>query len=150
MEKKKTKIQEYFESLPVGEVVNKKGLAHLKRKGFIWDYSKFGYLESILLYTKDHSCVHLTTFDKQNASECEKYDGAMYEKWRQSTGETDLENSGAVYEKFGGGHGAFWCDGVLFRPQYYDGCFSPYLVKAGPLNDKPAVEHRMAFPGGVL
>ena len=149
MEKKKTKIQEYFENLPVGEVINKKGLAYLKKLGYIWDYSSFGYLESICVHTKDHDRVYLTTFDKRNAKDLEKYDGAMYEKWRQSTARTDFENSGEVYENFGG-NGAFWHNGVLFRQEYFDGCFNPYLIKVGPLNDKEAVNRRMAFPGGVV
>ena len=149
MEKKKTKIQEYFENLPVGEVVNKKGLAYLKKLGYIWDYSRFGYLESIMIYTKDHNTTLLTTFDKRNAKELEKYDGAMHEKWRQSTARTDFENSEEVYENFGG-NGAFWHNGILFREKYYSGCFNSYLIKAGPVNDKPAVEHHFAFPGGVV
>ena len=149
MQKKKTKIQQYFESLPVGEVINKKGLAYLKKLGYIWDYSRFGYLESISVHTKDHDRVYLTTFDKRNAKELEKYDGAMYEKWRQGHAHTDYENPGEVYKMFGG-NGAFWHDGVLFRQKYLDGCFNPYLIKAGPLNDKEPVNHRMAFPGGVV
>lgn len=28
-------IKEYFDNLPVGEVVNKRGLAYLKRLGFV-------------------------------------------------------------------------------------------------------------------
>ena len=44
------KMKEYFQNLPVGEVVNKRGLAYLKRLGFIWDYSPWGYLESLRIY----------------------------------------------------------------------------------------------------
>ena len=40
------KLLDYIKQLPIGEVVtNKRLLSVLKRKGLIFDYSRFGYLE---------------------------------------------------------------------------------------------------------
>ena len=45
------KLLDYIKQLPIGEVVmNKRFLAVLKRKGLIFDYSCFGYLESCFIY----------------------------------------------------------------------------------------------------
>ena len=45
------KLLDYIEKLQIGEVVtNKRLLAVLKRKGLIFDYSFFGYLESCFIY----------------------------------------------------------------------------------------------------
>lgn len=152
MEKKKTKIQEYFENLPIGEVVNKKGLAYLKRMGYIWDYSKWGYLESIHIYGARDADGYRDSdmrygFPKGNAKELEKYDGAMYEKWRQSRAHTEM-TIGEIREKFGF-DGTIEVNGIQFNHEYFDGCFNAYLVKTGPANGKE-VRHRLAFPAGVV
>ena len=45
------KLLDYIKQLPIGEVVmNKRFLAVLKRKGLIFDYSRFGYLEPCFIY----------------------------------------------------------------------------------------------------
>ena len=150
--KKKPAIQEYFENLPVGEVVNKRGLAYLKRLGYIWDYSRFGYLEDLRMYSAPgydgfrtpHS---MYIFDRGNAKEAEVFDGAMYEKWRQGQARTNLTST-EIFDKFGCGN-HFNFNGIIFKTKYFDGCFNAYLVKAGPHNGRE-VNHRMAFPGGVV
>ena len=152
MEKKKTKIQEYFENLPVGEVVNKRGLAYLKRLGDIWDYSNFGYLESVHIYGKKDADGFRVDgwrycFPKGNAKELEKYDGAMYEKWRQTQAHTEMSRE-EIWDMFGA-RDTIEVNGIQFTTKYFDGCFNAYLVKAGPANGME-VQHRMAFPGGVL
>lgn len=140
-----TKIHEYFQNLPVGEVVNKRGLAYLKRIGLIWDYSKCGYLECLHVYDKEfYSDMHYT-FPNGNAKDAERLDGAMYEKWRQTSAQVD--NLNEFREEFGR-CSTIVSHGVQFDTKYFDGCFKPYLVKDGPVNGKQ-VNHRFAFPGGV-
>ena len=139
------KIKEYFNSLPVGEVVNKRGLAYLKRMGLIWDYSEYGYLECLHIHDKNYSSDLRYLFSKGNAKSAERFEGAMYEKWRQTRAR--VENIDSVYEEFGGG-GYIESNGVKFTTKYFDGCFNAYLVKVGPANGKE-VNHRIAMPSGV-
>ena len=87
------------------------------------------------------------SFPKANAKELEKYDGAMYEKWRQTRAHTEM-TSDEIREKFGH-DGIFEVNGIRFNHKYFDGCFNAYLIKIGPENGKE-VRHRMAFPGGVI
>lgn len=147
------KMNEYFQNLPVGEVVNKRGLAYLKRLGFIWDYSRFGYLESLRIYGKkregnpwrDEFCLEISP--KRNCKAAERYDGALYDGYRQCGSVRIEKTSDEMYDLFGP-QGSFEFNGITFRPKYFDGCFNPYLVKDGPANGKQ-VYHRFAFPGGV-
>lgn len=147
------KMNEYFQNLPVGEVVNKRGLAYLKRLGFIWDYSRWGYLESLRIYGKKREGspwpdeFTLEISPKRNCKTAERYDGALYEKWRQCGTARVEKTSDEMFELFGP-QGSFEFNGITFRPKYFDGCFNPYLVKDGPVNGKQ-VYHRFAFPGGV-
>lgn len=150
--KKKAAIWEYFENLPVGEVINKKGLAYLKRLGYIWDYSKWGYLEDLMIYSAPEGEYGrfsdlMYVFKYGNAKEAEQLHNAKYERWRQTTATTDMTRD-EVWEKFGRGN-YFTLNGISFRTEYFDGCFNAYLVKSGPANGAE-VKHRMAFPGGVI
>lgn len=134
------RMNEYFQNLPVGEVVNKRGLAYLKRLGFIWDYSPWGYLESLHIFGK-------------------KPEGERWaDEWwleisqnRACKGAEELDYSEMTHDdmlaKFGH-QGYFVFNGIKFRPKYFDGCFKPYLVKDGPTNGSE-VHHRFAFPAGV-
>ena len=145
------KIKEYFENLPKGEVVDKRGLAYLKRKGLIWNYSRFGYLEAIRLEGKrDNEGIRahlsLNLFPKGNAKDCEQYEGSIIGKDRQGRANCDL-NFNQMLEKYYGR--TIKCLGVTFEEKYLDGCFSPYLVKAGPSNGKE-VSRRMAFANGII
>lgn len=135
------KIKEYLTNLPVGEVVNKTALAYFKRMGFIFDYSQWGYLESLHIFGK-------------------REDGKYYanEFWLQISGNRACKGSKErdysemtfddMCELFGPQFSFTW-EGMTFRPKYFDGCFSPYLVKDGPANGKE-VHHKIAFPCGVF
>lgn len=135
------KIQEYFENLPVGEVVNKRGLAYLKRLGYIWHYSEWGYLESLHIFGK-------------------KQDGQRWaDEWwleispnRACKGAEKLDYSEMTHDdmlaKFGH-QGSFVFNGITFRTKYFDGCFCPYLVKDGPDNGKN-VNRRICLWGAIL
>lgn len=152
--KNRPAILDYFQKLPVGEAVNKKGLAYLKRMGYIWDYSRFGYLESLHIFGalrpgeqfKDEFWLEISP--KGKCKEAEKFDGAMYEKWRQC-GSARCDLSMDEMLKLFGPQGHFEIDGITFRPKYFDGCFKPYLVKDGPANGE-RVNHRMAFLGRLV
>ena len=143
------KIKEYLENLPIGEVVNKKALAYFKRIGYIWDYSRFGYLESVHIRGNDgyDNSFHLDISANGKCGLIEGF-GAMYEKWRQSSAETNDYSSEQLREMVK----PSWCfewEGMRFRAKYYDGCFCPYLIKdSGPA--RGAVNHRFAFPDGVV
>ena len=128
------KLLDYINQLPIGEVVtNKRLLAVLKRKGLIFDYSCFGYLESCWIYYNEqygnkterwHRMLHL--FTKGNAPR-------NYELCADGTKYLDRNvslncNSDEVSEIYGW-DGVIEYKGNYFAMQYLDGCFSPYLVK---------------------
>ena len=147
------KIQEYFDSLPVGEVVNKRGLAYFKRMGYIWDYSKFGYLESVTIHGRkdedgyrDEDFRHL--FPLGNAKVVEGYENAMDEKCRQASAWNESLSREDMRELFGG-EWHFEFKGNKFGMKFFDGCFSPYLIKEGPANGKE-VHHRMSLWGVIV
>ena len=148
------KLTEYFDNLPIGEVVNKRGLAYLKRMGYIWDYSEFGYLESVPISGKKErdgyraeDFRHLFPFG--NAKVVEGYDNAMYEKYRQKSAWNESLSREDMYNLFGVER-EFEFKGNKFGLKYFDGCFSPYLVKTGSAKVVSEVNHRMAFPFGVV
>ena len=134
------KIKDYLENLPVGEVVNKRALSYFKRLGYIWDYSPWGYLESLHIIGKKpegqwySDDLHLEISPKRNCKGADERDHS----------EMDFD---ALLD-FYGTQGRFEWNGITFRPKYFDGCFKPYLVKDGPSNGR-YVNHRFAFPGGV-
>ena len=121
-------------NLPVGGIVPKQVLSAMKRKGLIYDYSFWGYLESAKIHFRDpddswHKYVEL--FPKGNAREAETFVGTSSE----------------LYDKFFGGQVEYL--GYTFDTKYLDGCFQPYLVKTGPENGKE-VNHRMCFFGAIV
>ena len=144
------KIKEYLENLPIGEVVNKKALAYFKRIGYIWDYSRFGYLEGVHCigsdgYNGDFTCEISRT---GNCKVLEQFESAMYEKWRQGTARTNKYTGDELREMVKPSWSFEW-EGMEFSLKYYDGCFCPYLIKTkGPT--RGTVNHRFAFPGGVV
>lgn len=147
------KIHEYFKNLPVGEIVNKRGIAYLKRLGFIWDYSCWGYVEGLTIKGKAQPGMpfrdelHLMVSPKQACKTAEQYDGAVHNGFRQTTSVKTNMTYEEMHEKFGDSN-SFDFNGITFRLKYFDGCFNPYLVKDGPANGK-TISHRFAFPGGV-
>ena len=128
------KLLDYINQLPIGEVVtNKRLLAVLKRKGLIFDYSLYGYLESCWIYYNGqyggkterwNRMLHI--FAKGNAPR-------NYELCKDGTKFLDNRvsldcNSDEVSEIYGW-DGVIEYKGNYFTMQYLDGCFSPYLVK---------------------
>jgi hypothetical protein len=47
------KNKEILAKMPVGGIVPKRVLAAMKRKGLIYDYSHWGYLESAMIWYKE-------------------------------------------------------------------------------------------------
>ena len=126
-------IKELLSSYKVNEpITDKRILSHFKKLGYIWDYSKWGYLESVIIHTSDSSeyapCVEL--FASKNAKELEQYPMAVYiegnKVYRQSSARTDIPTTEKIREKFVCGH--FEWNGYKFRTKYFSGCFQPYLV----------------------
>ena len=128
------KLLDYINQLQIGEVVtNKKFLAVLKRKGLIFDYSLWGYLESCFIYYNEqygnkterwHKMLHI--FTKGNAPRNYKMckDGT---KVLNSTISLNCD-SNELYKTYGI-DGVIEYKGNYFTMQYLSGCFSPYLVK---------------------
>lgn len=128
------KLLDYIEKLPIGGVVmNKKFLAVLKRKGLIFDYHFSAYLEPCHLYYNqqcgnktERLFMMLHLFTKGNAPR-------TYKKYIDGTVALDRDiqlncNSDELYEVYGH-NGVIEYKGYYFTMHYFDGCFSPYLVK---------------------
>ena len=128
------KLLDYINQLQIGEVVtNKKFLAVLKRKGLIFDYSFWGYLESCFIY-----------YNEQYGNKTERWNRMLYiftkgnaprnyELCKDGTKFLDNRvsldcNSDEVSEIYGW-DGVIEYKGNYFTMQYLSGCFSPYLVK---------------------
>ena len=129
--------KEILERLPVGEVVPKQILAAMKRKGLIYDYSYWGYIESVRLHYKseysDNDFRLDEIFPLGNAREAADFHGASRDD---------------VNEHFGRQSEINYL-GFTFGTKYYDGCFQPYLVKTGPYNGK-VVRHKMCLWGALV
>ena len=148
------KLLDYIKQLPIGEVVtNKKFLAVLKRKGLIFDYSFFGYLESCFIYYNEqygdkterwHKMLHL--FTKGNAPRNYKLfkDGT---KVLNST--ISLNCDSDELHKTYGLDGVIEYKGNYFTMQYLDGCFSPYLVKCDK-NGNYSRKRSISFRGSIV
>ena len=148
------KLLDYINQLPIGEVVtNKRLLAVLKRKGLIFDYSCFGYLESCWIYYNGQygnkterwdRMLHL--FTKGNAPrnyiQCE--DGTKYLDRNVSLN----CNSDEVSEIYGW-DGVIEYKGNYFTMQYLSGCFSPYLVKCDEKGHYSR-KHSMSLWGAIV
>ena len=128
------KLLDYIKQLQIGEVVtNKRFLAVLKRKGLIFDYSCFGYLESCWIYYNEQDGDEteiwnrmLRLFPKGNAPR-------NYEQCADGTKYLDrnvsLNCNRDELNKTYGWDGVIEYKGNYFTMQYLSGCFSPYLVK---------------------
>lgn len=118
-------IKELLSTYKVGQrIEDKRILAYFKRLGFIWDYSRWGNLESIVVNACDYNAKCCTLFPKGNAKELEKLDGAMWHKWRQSSCKSDM-NYNDITSKYSGG--SFKWDKYVFTKVYVSGCFASYL-----------------------
>ena len=114
-------------TIKVGSIVTDKRILYkFKRNGFIWDYSQWGYLENLIIRTKDDRDFSLYLSSNGNCKVAEKFDNAMWEKWRQGHAKTDLLYS-ECDEIFG--FNEFTFNGMTFATKYVDGCFCPFLVR---------------------
>ena len=148
------KLLDYIEKLQIGEVVtNKRLLAALKRKGLIFDYSFFGYLESCFIYYNEqygdkterwHKMLHI--FTKGNAPRNYKLckDGT---KVLNSTISLNCD-SNELYKTYGL-DGVIEYKGNYFTMQYLSGCFSPYLVKCDK-NGNYSRKHYMCLRAAII
>lgn len=109
-------------------ITDKRILYYLKRLGYIWDYSPWGYLESIRIKTKDSSNeVWGTIFEDRKANEL--VDAASItidgKKYRQQQCKIDMlyDDARMRYTDW-----TFTFEGFKFSTKYIDGCFSPYLI----------------------
>ena len=128
------KLLDYIKQLQIGEVVtNKKLLAVLKRKGLIFDYSFWCYLEPCHLYYNEECksgterlsrMLHLFTKGNapRNYGKCA--DGTKFLDHNVS-----LNCDSDELHKTYGLDGVIEYKGNYFTMQYLSGCFSPYLVK---------------------
>lgn len=128
------KLLDYIEKLQIGEVVtNKRLLAVLKRKGLIFDYSLYGYLESCRIY-----------YNSQYGGKTERWDMMLhlFTKGNAPRNYIQFEDGTKVLDshirldcdrdellKTYGRDGVINYKGNYFTMQYLSGCFSPYLVK---------------------
>ena len=148
------KLLDYINQLPIGEVVtNKRLLSVLKRKGLIFDYSCFGYLESCFIYYNEqyggkterwNRMMHL--FTKGNAPRNYKQcnDGTKYLDDRLS-----LDCDGDELRETYGRDGVIEYKGNYFTMQYLSGCFSPYLVKCDK-NGNYSRKRSMSLWGSII
>lgn len=131
MEKRQYTIREILSKYDINQpITDKRILSYFKRIGYIWDYSEFGYLESVRIYPSDDWDKTKYLFENKNAKELEQYPQSIYVEnnkiYRQSQSRTDLTNK-EICKKFG------LCDrfnfeNYQFSIKYIDGCFKPYLV----------------------
>ena len=128
--------KEILAKMPCGEIVrNKQILAALKRKGLIFDYSYWGYLESARVSYKDPDDswhYYLELFHKGNAKDVEDFIGTSEE----------------LREKFGCNQDISYM-GCVFSTKYLSGCFKPYLVKIAPKTEK-VVNRTISLFGAIL
>ena len=148
------KLLDYIEKLQIGDVVtNKRLLAVLKRKGLIFDYSFWCYLESCFIYYNEqygdkterwHKMLHI--FTKGNAPRNYKLckDGT---KVLNSTISLNCD-SDELYKTYGL-DGVIEYKGNYFTMQYLSGCFSPYLVKCDK-NGNYSRKHSMCLWGSII
>ena len=148
------KLLDYIEKLQIGDVVtNKRLLAVLKRKGLIFDYSFWGYLESCFIYYNEqygdkterwHKMLHI--FTKGNAPRNYKLckDGT---KVLNSTISLNCD-SDELYKTYGL-DGVIEYKGNYFTMQYLSGCFSPYLVKCDEKGNYSR-KHSMSLLGAIV
>lgn len=147
------KLLDYIENLPMGEVVtNKRLLSVLKRKGLIFDYSRFGYLEDCCIYYNgqyggktERWDMMLYLFTKGNAPR-------NYTQFEDGTKVLDshvhLNCNGDELRETYGMDGVIEYKGNYFTMQYLDGCFSPYLVKCDEKGHYPR-KHSMCLWGAI-
>ena len=148
------KLLDYIKQLQIGEVVtNKRLLAVLKRKGLIFDYSMWGYLESCFIYYNEqygdkterwNRMLHL--FTKGNAP---RNYGLCADGTKYLDRNVSLNcDSDELYKTYGS-DGVIEYKGNYFTMQYLSGCFSPYLVKCDEKGNFSR-KHAMSLWGTIV
>lgn len=128
------KNKQYLDELPKGGIVkNKRVLSALKRKGLIFDYSPWGYLEIVKVTekeTKEYWDVWSYLFPNGNAP---KKDRVYVEK----KDDLDQYRSGTIEYL-----------GHKFNTKHLDGCMNAYLQKiSGDSNNE--VHPRISAWGAI-
>ena len=148
------KLLDYIEKLQIGEVVtNKRLLAALKRKGLIFDYSWWCYLEPCNLYYNEECksgterfsrMLHLFTKGNapRNYKQCK--DGTKYLDDSLSVN----CNRDELNKIYGHDGGVIEYKGNYFTMQYLSGCFKPYLVKCDEKGNYSR-KHSMCLCGAI-
>ena len=147
------KLLDYVKQLPIGEVVtNKRLLAVLKRKGLIFDYSRFGYLEDCCIYYNGQYGDKTERWDRRLHIFAKGNAPRNYIQCGDGTKVLDSYislncNSDELNKTYG------WDDvieykGNYFTVQYLDGCFSPYLVKCDEKGNYSR-KHSMCLWGAI-
>ena len=117
---------EILQNLPCGEAVTSKQiLSAMKRKGLIYDYSRWGYLENCRFWYKDNdysNYVMVYLFPNRNSP-------------RQYDNHPNISHE-EILEKYNDSWGKIEYLGFTFEIKYLSGCFSPYLIKTGPKTEK--------------
>ena len=133
------KNSEIINSMRVGDICGKQILAAMKKKGLIYDYSPWGYLEGVWCgYKEDENYTYRNlyeTFPHGNAPK-EGVD-IIFEN------ENDFRNLNC------GGNITYM--GCRFSTKYLSGCFKPYLElveKYG--NREKEVNYSMSLWGGLM
>lgn len=148
------KLLDYINQLPIGEVVtNKLLLSVLKRKGLIFDYSWWGYLEDCCIY---YNMEYGGKTERDNRRLCLFAKGNAPRNYIQCEDGTKVLdsyislncNSDELNKTYG------WDDvieykGNYFTMQYLSGCFSPYLVKCDK-DGNFARKHSMSLFGSIV
>ena len=135
--------KEILEKMPCGEVVhNRQILAAMKRKGLIFDYSWWGYLENCRMWYSE----------KWNGREIRDYVMLHIFPKGKSTKEYDNDTKmsrSEILDEFGSDWGKINYLGFTFELKYLSGCFSPYLIKTAPKTEKVA-NRTMSLWGAIL
>lgn len=124
------KVIELIRNTPLNSVISDKRILYFfKRKGFIWDYSEWGYLEDLRIYTSDKIDFTLE-ISQGNCKKGEILEGALFEKTRQTTARTS-KTFGELVDFFEcySNSSLFTCEGMEFRTKYISGCFNPFLIR---------------------
>ncbi len=119
------KILDLIKQQPKNQpITDKRILYHLKRLGYIWDYSQWGYLECARIKLRDDT-AYPYLFEHGNSKELHKQ-AALNNIPGLCLFSIPLSRD-EFYEKYSC-NGTFTFEGFVFGSTYVDGCFKSYLV----------------------
>lgn len=136
-------FKNYLDSLPTGEVVTSRSiLAAMKRKGLIYDYSPWGYLESQNVYY---------LWDDGEIADTFEYLGRELADGELGTCKNPFPSLDAKINSAYGVSG-FYYKGNYFTTQYLSGCFNAYLIKSeDPASrQRNQIKRTMSLWGAVM